>query len=75
MERYSDVDRDSGVIAYESGDDFIRVKFHDGGVYLYTYASAGTHHIERMKTLADRGDGLNEYINDYVKKSYARKER
>ena len=75
MKRYSDIDRDSGVVAYEYGDDFIRVAFQDGGVYLYTYASAGANHIERMKKLADRGDGLNEYINDYVKKAYARKER
>jgi len=75
MKRYSDVDRDSGVVAYEYGDNFIRVEFHDGGIYLYTYASAGASHIEDMKKLADNGDGLNEYINDYVKKLYARKER
>lgn len=75
MKRYSDVDRDSGVIAYESGDNFIRVKFGDGGVYLYTYASAGANHIERMKVLAEKGDGLNAYINDYVKKAYDQRER
>jgi hypothetical protein len=38
LERYSDVDRDSGIVAYEVGLDFIRVKFIDGAVaYLYAY--------------------------------------
>jgi hypothetical protein len=74
MERYSDIDRDSGVVAYEIGPDFIRVKFSDGAIYLYNNLSAGSHHIERMKLLAQRGDGLNAYINDYVRKAYARKE-
>lgn len=75
MERYSDIDRDSGVVAYESGSDFIRVQFSDGSMYLYTYRSAGQRHIEAMKALASRGDGLNAYINDHARKSYERRER
>lgn len=75
MERYSDIDLDSGVVAYECGPDFIRVKFSDSSIYLYTYASAGPSHIEKMKELAIRGDGLNAYINDFVRKRYERKER
>lgn len=74
MERYSDFDRDSGVVAYEAGPDFIRVRFSTGAIYLYTYSSAGSHHIEQMKSLATRGDGLNAYINDYASKLYERKE-
>ena len=72
MQRYSDIDRDSGVVAYEAGADFIRVRFSDGSIYLYNYASAGAHNIEQMKILAARGDGLNAYINAYVKESYVR---
>ncbi len=75
MQRYSDIDRNSGVVAYETGSDYIRVKFDDGAVYLYTYASAGSQRIERMKELATRGDGLNAYINNHVRKAYERKER
>jgi len=74
MERYSDIDRDSGVVAYETGNDFIRVKFSTGAIYLYTNSSAGTHHIEQMKTLAAKGDGLNAYINDSASKLYECKE-
>jgi len=55
MEPYKDIDGDSGVYAYEIGVDFIRVQFEDGGVYLYTYASAGSQNIERMKNLARTG--------------------
>ena len=75
MQRYSNLDRDSGVVAYESGFDFIRVQFSDGAVYLYTYTSAGSNHIDRMKTLATRGDGLNAYIIAHVSEAYERKEK
>ena len=70
MQRYSDIDRDSGVVAYEYGADFIRVQFSDGGTYRYTYRSAGSGNIETMKSLADKGDGLNAYINRHARKSY-----
>jgi len=75
MERYRDRDGDSGVYAYEIGADFIRVQFEDGGVYLYTYASAGSRNIEHMKNLARSGDGLNAFITRAVRKGYERKER
>ena len=75
MERYKDIDGDSGVVAYEYGDDYIRVQFSTGKIYLYTYASAGSNNIEQMKVLVRNGEGLNAYINTRVKKKYARKER
>ena len=75
MERYRDIDGDSGIAEYEPGTDYIRVKFKDGSVYLYTYASAGSSNIEEMKRLAAAGDGLNAFINRNVRKRYAKKER
>lgn len=75
MDVYRDVNGDSGVAACECGSDFIRVRFKDGSVYLYTYGSAGAHAIEKMKALAAAGDGLNAYINTNVRHQYARKER
>lgn len=75
MERYRNLNGDSGVVAYEDGPDFIRVQFSDGAIYLYTNVSAGTHNIERMKQLAKNGQGLNSFINLNVRKAYARKER
>lgn len=70
-----DIDGDSGVIGYEIGTDYIRVQFSTGAIYLYTYASAGSHNIENMKGLARKGNGLNAYINKNVRKMYARKEQ
>lgn len=75
MERYKDINNDSGVAGYEIGPDFIRVQFKTDETYLYTYASAGSQNIEHMKKLAAAGDGLNAFINTTVRKLYARKER
>jgi len=75
MRVYCDIDGDSGIAAYETGPDFIRVVFTTGAVYLYTYASAGRQSIETMKQLAAAGDGLNAYINRSVRRGYERRER
>jgi hypothetical protein len=75
MERYRDIDGDSGVAGFENGSDYIRVQFSDGSVYLYTYASAGSNNIEEMKRLALAGEGLNAFIDKNVKKRYAKKEQ
>ena len=34
MERYQNLGGNSGVVAYEIGQDFIRVQFSDGSIYL-----------------------------------------
>jgi hypothetical protein len=75
MQRYKNLGGNSNVAAYEYGSDFIRVQFQDGSVYLYTYSSAGSQNIERMKQLADAGRGVNSFINTNVRKSYKVKER
>lgn len=72
MKIYKDIDGDSGVVAYEYGNDYIRVQFKTGSPYTYNYDSAGRHHIEKMKELADAGDGLNAYINYNVKYNYVK---
>jgi hypothetical protein len=71
--RYKDIDGDSGVYAYEIGPDYISVQFKDGGIYTYTYQSAGITNVEHMKQLARSGDGLNAFINKTVRKQYASK--
>lgn len=75
MERYGNLSGGSGIVAYESGPDFIRVQFSSGSVYLYTYESAGPENIELMKELASKGEGLNSFINMAVRSNYARRER
>lgn len=68
------VRRDSGILAYEAGPGFIRVKFVDGGVYLYTDRSTGVRNVQVMTVLARHGSGLNTYINRYVRRAYERRE-
>ncbi|MBP2544537.1 hypothetical protein [Acinetobacter guillouiae] len=71
MERYLDSDGDSGVVAYEIGDTYIRVKFSGTAkTYTYSYQSAGANRVEDMKGLARSGNGLNSYIMRYAKKMY-----
>ena len=72
MERYKDIDGDSGVTGFEIGNDYIKVWFNNDW-YSYTYASAGSQNIEQMKKLAKAGDGLNAFINKYVRKRYESK--
>lgn len=75
MERYKNLGGNSGISAYEIGDDSITVQFSDGGVYLYTNSSAGVANIETMKRLARAGEGLNSYIQRHVRKDYKEKLR
>lgn len=71
MERYRNTGRDSGVVAYEIGADYIRVQFSGTSrTYTYSYRKAGSNHVENMKQLARNGSGLNSYINRHVKNLY-----
>lgn len=75
MKPYRNTDGDSGVEAYDYGDDWIEVRFAAGVTrnYRYDAATIGQPHIEMMKRLADSGDGLNAYINTHrdVAKGYS----
>lgn len=75
MKAYGNIGGDSGVSAYEYGDDWIRVRFTKGGTYEYRAAKIGLSHIEAMKRLADAGNGLNGYIrsNPDVRDGYSSK--
>lgn len=75
MERYANRGGDSNVVAYEMDPSSIQVQFGDGSVYLYTYAVTGVAEVERMKELAQLGQGLNSYIGKNVRKRYASKIR
>jgi len=72
MRPYRNLGDDSQVLAFEIGDDHIKVMFKDG-IYTYSNFSAGQENIEKMKTLALHGRGLNTFINDYVKDGYESK--
>jgi len=73
MQRYKDIDGDSGIKGFEINETSITIWF-DGTSrsYTYSYGKAGQHHVERMKQLAIAGEGLNAYINHHVKYKYDR---
>lgn len=75
MKAYRDTNGNSGISAYDYGDDWIKVKFKDGKIYEYQALKIGQAHIKAMKALADAGDGLNSYImrNPSVKNGWSSK--
>lgn len=73
MPRYKNLNGNSRISAFETGDNFIKVQFTDGAVYLYDTDSAGARNIEEMKRLAEKGSGLNSFIDVHVRKKYASK--
>ncbi len=74
MESYRNLSGTSGIAAFELGSDFVRVRFLDNSVYLYSCRSAGRGNIDQMKRLAVAGRGLNTFINTAVRKAYERRE-
>lgn len=70
MGKYRNISGNSGVYSYEIGNDCIRVQFSSGQTYSYSYKKAGNHNVEKMKSLARKGSGLNSFINEYVKIKY-----
>lgn len=75
MQEYLNLSGKSGVAGYKIGVSSIIVGFKDNSQYEYTFPSAGTDNIERMKNLAIQGFGLNSFINKHVKYRYALKKQ
>lgn len=71
LRRYKNRHHDSGVTAYEIGDDYIKVEFAEGPLYLYTHEIPGARKVEQMKKLAMEGKGLSTYISRNVRDKYA----
>lgn len=70
MQRYKNFNGNSGVSAYEIGDDFIRIEFNKNATYVYNYDTAGRENIEKMKLLAQSGKGLSTFISRHVKNRF-----
>ena len=73
MERYKNLNGNSGIEAYEIAHDSITVQFKDRHTYLYDDNRPGAAALKNMQRLAQQGAGLNSYISAYVKKNYVRK--
>jgi len=73
MSRYANRQGSSGVVSYEIGDEAIAIEFSGGDIYLYTYRNPGKRHVEAMKKLARKGEGLSTYISRHVRDRFERK--
>lgn len=78
MQSYKNVSGSSPVESYETGSDFIIVKFKTPSrsgfhTYRYTNASAGEENVTKMKELAEAGQGLSDFIQENVRKKYEEK--
>jgi len=72
MERYKNVSGVSGVVAYDIGDTFIKVKFNGTPkIYVYNNIRPGQSHVQAMKQRALAGHGLQTYINKHRSAGYA----
>jgi len=74
MKRYRNLSGNSGVVAYDIGPDFVRVKFIGSSIYRYTYRSAGMENVECMKRLARDGRGLATFITRRVRDAHEARE-
>ena len=63
----------AGVDSVEIGDRSIKVRFAEGGTYLYDQVKPGKVHVAQMIALARAGAGLATYIDQQVRGNYARK--
>jgi hypothetical protein len=63
----------AGVESFEIGDRSIKVRFAEGGTYLYDQTKPGKVHVAQMISLARAGAGLGTYISQQVRGNYARK--
>jgi hypothetical protein len=72
MDNYKNLGGDSGISKYEILNDAIKIKFSTGAIYIYSNLSAGTNNIEKMKSLAKTGKGLNSFIMKNVRTKYVK---
>lgn len=74
MTPYQNLNGDSGVNAYEIGENNIIVKFNDGWCYVYNTSRCGASHIAKMQRLAEAGAGLSKFISSSgVREQYVAK--
>ena len=67
--------RRTGVQSYEIGPESIDVEFSSGWVYHFSYQKPGPERVERMKRLAESGQGLSTFISKHVKNRFEYRRR
>jgi hypothetical protein len=70
MKKYGNASGRSGIEGYRIEPDRIMIWFTSGDGYVYSYKAPGRQHVEAMKKLALKGEGLAKYINKYIRENY-----
>lgn len=65
MEAYRS--QNSGILAYRIGNDYMDVMFQNGALYRYHESIIGHLQFLNMQVSAIMGNGLNGFINKYVR--------
>lgn len=73
MKPYRNLNGNSGVTAYEIAPHTVAVQFAGGDIYVYSYASAGSAHVEELKRRAIAGRGLATFISQHLRHAYESK--
>jgi hypothetical protein len=73
MKLYKNLSGKAGIQSYETAKDHLILDFGDPYLYLYDWKKPGQLHVEKMKRLAISGKGLTLYVNQYVRRNYAKK--
>ncbi|WP_295930069.1 hypothetical protein [uncultured Xanthomonas sp.] len=71
MHAYGNRSSHAGVVAYDSGPDWIVLRFADGATYRYDRQHPGLLQVMEMQRLAAAGRGLTTYLNQHVRDDYA----
>lgn len=73
MQRYGNLDGQSGIAEFEFAPGRIYVRFVGGPkIYEYDQVRPGAHHVREMRARARNGRDLATYINQHVRDDYAR---
>ena len=74
MKTYKNLSGTSGVVAYEIGKTYIKIKFEgESGIYTFDYKRPGKQLVEQMKLLAAKGLGLASFISEKVGANFSSK--
>lgn len=74
MKTYKNLSGNSGVVAYEIGKTFIKIKFDgESGIYTFDYKRPGKQLVEQMKLHAAKGMGLGSFISEKVGANFSSK--
>lgn len=73
MKLYKNLGGNSPIVAYDYDTAAIYVQFKGGAVYKYPAEKVGGENFQKMKQLADAGQGLCSFIhrNEQVRNGYS----